>query len=343
VDEQNKPELRLFVSFDIEGSTHFKQSADEGSRVWGPFFRSFFEKFPGLVKRVESKILTDIGLPQSRSKLEVWKILGDEIIFQKPIIGGLDAFVGTVASRQALIEGTQLLRESGGDRERREKHDGVAYPSQLKATAWTAGFPNKNILLKNIGAGIAEDFIGPSIDLGFRISKLATPARMPISLTLAYMLAETLQDIRFRTQIHRHACGVELCYLGRESLKGINKDTENYPVFFLKTIEAVDTLASAEESLTGKANLINVTKFCKECNGFMGSPFVLNDIDGLFPFFDESNEAATQYIQSYKATLLPEKPTDLAQTIPEDAALSDLGKLTSIIDEAAQHLKDHPS
>ena len=78
-----------------------------------------------------------------------------------------------------------------------KKFNGGNSSLRVKGTAWVAGFPVRNIELyipKNMHKNKAEpecvrDFLGPSIDLGFRLSKKASEARLILSPSLAYLIA----------------------------------------------------------------------------------------------------------------------------------------------------------
>jgi hypothetical protein len=88
-------------------------------------------------------------------------------------------------------------------------------PLRLKGSAWLAKFPSPNIEvevpeLAKDGRTTPTDFIGPDIDLGFRLGKFAHPSTVCVSLDLL--------DVVLR------AANRELldCYLaGREELKGV--------------------------------------------------------------------------------------------------------------------------
>ncbi len=62
----------------------------------------------------------------------------------------------------------------------------------LKGSAWLAGFPVGNTVIR-LPQGVqegdeTEDYIGPSVDCGFRLSKHSTPHKLVLSIETAYLL-----------------------------------------------------------------------------------------------------------------------------------------------------------
>lgn len=345
MDPERRPAVHLFVSFDIEGSTRFKTHVKEGSKIWGPFFRTVFSAFPGIVQKCETDVYRNFldGNPgyrerfEERPRLQLWKTLGDEFVFEKQLIGGYDAFLGTLAACRALREGASLLRKAASDRESHSKDGKTLFPSQLKATAWIAGFPIKNIYLseperekstehgnpaaqgsspidseKEISSRGKVDFVGPSIDLGFRLAKLATPARMPISAGLAWMIAEIQSqalpkgqpDIALDILNQR----LPIYYLGREPLKGVDLDGEDYPVFCINTSNT-KPMERDEVSLIAECDSNRIASFCKGLfqapNSVIGQPFILNDDDGLFDFPAQESPEYEKYLAAYRSVSVP--------------------------------------
>lgn len=138
----------------------------------------------------------------------------------------------------------------------------------MKSTCWTAGFPfrNREVVLDpniNLRAGrvenyyresgkllnqhyrnpakskLAIDYIGPSIDTGFRLSGYATGRKMITSVDVAYLISMTQVD----GEIHR----LDFFYDGSVSLKGLLGGS-NYPIFWLD-MSTTDSLAKKEDKL----------------------------------------------------------------------------------------------
>jgi len=111
---------------------------------------------------------------------------------------------------------------------------------RLKGACWLAGFPYTNCPIepRKQQAALADgdqalllDFIGPSMDAGFRIAQLAEPKRLVLSADLAWMLFEAIHDTKIPSD------SFEIHYLGRKHLKGVGP-VDGYPVFAIGIPEA---------------------------------------------------------------------------------------------------------
>jgi hypothetical protein len=116
--------------------------------------------------------------------MSVWKYIGDEVLFTAELVRHEDAFVLAAAFRNALDEYCKVLRG-------KKKTDSLG----LKGAIWGAGFPVNNtivdteVAVADGGSKSVRDFIGPSIDLGFRLAKSADADRIPVSADVALMIA----------------------------------------------------------------------------------------------------------------------------------------------------------
>ncbi|MBM4343555.1 MAG: hypothetical protein FJ100_09275 [Deltaproteobacteria bacterium] len=210
----------FFVSYDLAGATEFK--AREPAR-WPAIFAAFYEV---AASEVETR------LPQSC----LWKFAGDEVLFYLRLEGGVPSLqVAVEAAYQAMIGALKGLAEKypkdwhGGasDAGPRQRH-GQAQLS-IKATAWTAAvgdgaavggagpaieldpMPNRMVIGLANGRGGGVDFLGPEIDAGFRIGKLAWPGILTVSAECAYLAFE------FGTPPFAKRMNI----VGYESLKGV--------------------------------------------------------------------------------------------------------------------------
>lgn len=154
--------LRLFLSADLAGSTAFKQASKP--EEWQQFFRGFYEQLPTYV--------ADYIRSSGAKDLPLWKTLGDEIVFSTELSASADVLPCVAAFRSAVAAYRREIRESPG--------------LDLKCAGWTAGFPVGNLRVPLAGGG--EDYIGPGMDIGFRLVKEAPPRRMHLSVELAYLL-----------------------------------------------------------------------------------------------------------------------------------------------------------
>lgn len=189
--------VRLFLSVDMAGSTQFKARFSDGES-WLETFRSFFTNFPlMLAGQVGFAFLEEGDTPS----VEVWKVMGDEVIF-----------VATPASVEELLLLLLALLRTMDTYESRFLED---LPLRLKGTAWLAEFGSRNIELEipelSGGEGVrAIDFIGPDLDLGFRVTKFARPA----CLALSFDVADLVLSAGNRDE-------VALYLIGAEELKGV--------------------------------------------------------------------------------------------------------------------------
>ncbi|TAJ73443.1 MAG: hypothetical protein EPO51_05450 [Phenylobacterium sp.] len=190
--------LRLFLSVDMVGSTEFKaRFTGQGSEGWLGIFQTFFTSFPLMAAgQVGLEFLDDDRTPA----IDVWKVMGDEVVF-----------VTTPSSAEEL---TSILIALLRTMQLYEERHFQQLPLRLKGTAWLAGFDGQNIEIEipelSSGAGAHLDFIGPDIDLGFRISKFARPGSLVISLDVL----ETVLGAR-------NAARAALYLMGKEPLKGV--------------------------------------------------------------------------------------------------------------------------
>jgi len=249
------PRQILFLSVDIIGSTSYKyirqKSNTEG---WLEFFESFFLEFHNFYfnEQLEERD------PSLVEKLKLWKGLGDEILFyievkeRKEVINVIKSF------REAVINYKEEIREK---------------KLSVKATAWIAEFPLNNKILRINGD---NDFIGPQIDIGFRLGKYATERKFVISVELALLL--TSRD-NSEGKLH-------FFYDERKNLKNV-KLPELYPIIWIemydKDIDELKILFPDEYSLHNikEKNSSKLRKFCKKViknsEHMLNIPILIND------------------------------------------------------------------
>jgi len=189
--------VRLFLSVDMAGSTQFKARFTDGGS-WLDTFRTFFTNFPLMLAGQIGFAFLDEGETPS---VEVWKVMGDEVIF-----------VATPESPETLVAMLLALFRTMNAYEQRYLED---LPLRLKGTAWIAEFGERNIELEipELSEGAhrrAIDFIGPDLDLGFRVTKFARPACVALSFDVADLVITAA-----------NAGDISLYLLGAEELKGV--------------------------------------------------------------------------------------------------------------------------
>jgi hypothetical protein len=189
---------RLFLSVDMVGSTEFKaRFTGQGAEGWLATFKAFFTNFPLMAAgQVGFEFLDDDRTPD----IAVWKVMGDEVVFTTQ-----PETPEEVTSVLLALLRTMRLYE--------DKHF-EALPLRLKGTAWLADTDGSNIEIEipelSSGQGAHLDYIGPDIDLGFRIAKFARPGTMVISLDVLEVILRA-----------RNGSSTALYLVGREPLKGV--------------------------------------------------------------------------------------------------------------------------
>lgn len=190
--------LRLFLSVDMVGSTEFKaRFTGQGSEGWLGIFQTFFTSFPLMAAgQIGIEFLEDDATPA----IDVWKVMGDEVVF--------------VAQPGSPEELTSILLALLRTMQMYEERHFQQLPLRLKGTAWLADFDGHNIEIEipelSSGTGAHLDYIGPDIDLGFRISKFAKPGSLVISLDVLEVVLGA-----------RNAGKAALYLMGKEPLKGV--------------------------------------------------------------------------------------------------------------------------
>lgn len=207
--------IRLFLSVDMVGSTQFKaRFTGQGSEGWLEIFRAFFCNFPlMLAGQVGFEFIEDEATPS----IDVWKAMGDEVIFAAEPKSADEA----VSILRALLRAMALYEGKYFER----------LPLRLKGTAWLVAFGTQNIELDiaELAAGDGArhiDYIGPDVDLGFRLGKFARPSSLVVSLDLLeQLLGATNADV------------LAFHLVGRDELKGVMFGRP-YPVVWASDADA---------------------------------------------------------------------------------------------------------
>lgn len=215
----------------------------------------------------------------------LWKTIGDEILFRKRIDDHAQIGNTIVCWIAAMSEVRTFLRSKNPRLD-------------IKCTAWLAEFPVQNKLIigpsgnhaaeldsddmQTVGDFIGQyesnfaqfpdtriDFVGPAIDVGFRLTALATSRKFIISLDVARFLAEL--DI----------ADLKIFYDGRTYLKGVANGVE-YPVFWID-MSTHDGIDKAEDSLQASEapSSTKIKRFCEAFYKDKGNPtyppFIISD------------------------------------------------------------------
>lgn len=254
-----EPEIKLFLSVDIYGSTNLKNTSSYSSIL--AFCKENKEIIKQLLEEKKISINDDFEITEDviynvirNSKIhkdwseiikelfndfnvefnnqlnkaqEVfpWKILGDELIYCIDVQGRQDIYDYTLAFYKALRIHDKKYSENPIIR--------------LKGSAWTAGFPIRNRIIETpipqlyLDSEFQKDYkyphidyLGPEMDIGFRIGKCTYPGFIVISLELAYFLTDEKTCNTPGEQFH-------VFNVGWEKLKGVWNDRK-YPILWLQ-------------------------------------------------------------------------------------------------------------
>lgn len=357
-----RPRLRLFMSVDITGSTHFKQlllshktstqHKDEfdgttASEPWLSPILEFYEQvsviFSTEWNKVAAHVESEIPNCKAGETPSIWKAVGDELIFTKVLTD----------HRQAYACITAWLATIQTYRKRIKEHSSGL---DLKSAAWIAGFPvnNAEIILdhqtsretpscddgdyiytnllrlheaeqaspESSSAKGIRDFIGPSVDTGFRVASVASPRKFVLSADLAFLLAHAAGNL----PLNWESTKLNFYYDGRIGLKGVTNGAP-YPIFWIDTFLS-DELIQIEDQIESRKNTpaSDVKRFCelfleKNKDTHVMRPFIMNDPDALFknppPKHLEKLQRLAQYWESGNAR---RKSEEDAQLKPEVSA-----------------------
>ena len=251
-NSNNSVKAILFFSVDIINSTKFKFQNKE----WKKYIKNFYDDFPETFKnkidtektnfkRIQVKNKKKVELPYPK----VWKYIGDEILFYEYINDFYEEVIfSIIAFRNAIIDYNQ----------------NVAHKLKVKGTVWFANinqeYDNYEIQTK-IGENQNHDFIGHSVDIGFRLSKFSDSEKLVISVETAILLIRdnylTLEDK-----------GINIYFDGTENLKGLKNDLGDYPKIWIdlmddKRIENDNELAYIKRQIQ-KTCLSNILRYCQK-------------------------------------------------------------------------------
>ncbi|EHQ08328.1 hypothetical protein [Leptonema illini] len=227
-----KSQLIAFCSIDVIGSTAFKTQKDRSEaseQAWFQFFQEFHED---MRVRIESA-----------GGWEFWKSAGDELLFTSEVLQKED-MVHLVNVLKAAID----RHNEGFQKQEKEKHLAV------KGAIWIAGFPVVNAVIKSKNPDIKPDYLGPSIDAGFRICKFASATRIAISVEAAYLLSSAVVSDQWNEMQ-----GIR--YGGETELKGVFGGNP-YPMLW---IPLKDPFEEAAFKLTGKPERLDRDDFIVYC------------------------------------------------------------------------------
>jgi hypothetical protein len=269
--ELREPELTsavyLFVSFDLINSTHFKTV----NQLWPLVLSRFY----------------DVATREAHtncSELNVWKLVGDEVLFYKVVSSANDLCADLNGIHRALLNCTEALR--------------VAFPKttgilSVKATAWIAkvdhigvgltpeelaGLWNDELLHRNIVIQSPvrpelPDFVGQEIDAGFRISSQSHRNVLVLSADLVMFLRE------HTTGKQREMDRIKL--VSFETLKGV-WNGRPYPVlWYYPEWSKIRSTFLYDEELAAGSKYLNALKHSHPNDGNLDLSFLARVYEDL--------------------------------------------------------------
>lgn len=354
-----KPRLRLYLSADIIGSTAHKQSRLGAlGQVGASQEASWFTTIQGFYFEAQQSFRTTWNALKEKYSAdehfgdppELWKTVGDEVIFTKLLTDHRQ--VATVI--QCWIETVSLLREF---LHRDSTRLGI------KSTVWLAGFPfrNKEVvlsgesfsaqepiddyyrengqILNRLYSGTATgrvlvDYIGPSIDTGFRLTSLASARKLILSVEVAYILALTAPVKASPIE------SIQLRYDGQVQLKGV-LGGGGYPVFWID-LSGTSSADALEDKLTNSAtcNRDDIREYCDafffEQQDSIFPPFIIADNEVVLrdtpPWYEDHHR---NLIKNFYASLTqPAEPDEPAEVSPDFSERFD--KFEQLLSEIAK-------
>lgn len=299
-----RPKQLLFIGADIVGSTSLKQTmiqTTEGTALdantkWFDLIQEFYIRLSELFLHEADPL--DAEAPHLRSlKLpKVWKTVGDEVLFWTEVTDSRQLPHIVNAWRRAICRLREELRER------------YALPAlDFKCTAWMAHFPWRNKMIfssptgmfaqredyvertnlhimyryfspRGLPADVVLDFVGPGIDLGFRLATTATLRRFTISNDVAYMLARAAVDggVEHGLRIH---------YEGLRTFKGVHGGSE-YPLFWIDmsdggSIEDYDSELRAKQPCRDEDIVTFIDTFYGERRNYVYAPFIVSETEEI--------------------------------------------------------------
>lgn len=336
------PQIRLFLSVDIFGSTNLKNTKNYMNLLsrysdlqkihdriinkptdtsknsndsiiyeileteeldWTKIIKNTFLDFHNMfIKELNEK------------NLFLWKVLGDELIYSLKLDDGEDLQKKLLAFYKTLRNYDKQLCDKKSIR--------------LKGSAWVASFPIRNKVIEIPSPQLyfnednkyikypypKEDYLGPEMDIGFRIGKCVAPGFIVVSIELAYLLGSVNSSDQFR-----------LGNVGWEQLKGV-LGGRHYPIYW---IALPDSYKENEDYTYNEYYLWEI-----ETNKFLSKWHEIKESD-------KSLLVEAKKAQSDIKDIITKLPSDLGVCIPYFSNELKDGNVDKKILELLEKLKDY--
>jgi hypothetical protein len=308
-------QYRLFASVDVIGSTGYKSS--NPSRKWLETFDYFLSEFPNALlsqygyefdERLQSDLATYpriVAMAENPAVwLTPWKFIGDEILF----VTDIECHEQVAVHILVFMKAIKVFGAAWAE-------DTPPVPLRLKGAMWLAEFPitNQEVEL-DVGEYRLKDYIGPSIDAGFRVAKHAEEGRLMLSPDLALVMLDAVDQLEWTKEGEFFPV-----FHGREILKGVLQNNP-YPLIYLHMDGGKP---SSEERLLGIAPVSDWTrlrdylrKYLDHHTPAIRRPFFPNDPDPAYRAVpvDLANELRLAYYERDEDTSIPAMTAELPPT-----------------------------
>lgn len=154
--------IQLFLSFDIVGSTQYKESNKDN---WVEMVKEFYKKSEEEIKGIDKSF-------------KVLKYMGDEVLFYREINNYSDINNSVKTAYKTLHFLADWV-------------ESISNKLSIKSTIWMAPIDNQN----NFSIHDNKDFIGIHLDQGFRVAgNFAKRRQLALSFEISYCLAKGDKD-----------------------------------------------------------------------------------------------------------------------------------------------------
>ena len=305
--------LCVFFSVDLEGATAYKVETrtQKGDEDWCAVFERFYVDFPEQFLSIYKPI--DVEGVADATRPSLWKFVGDEILFFSPLTDSRHTLEHLNAFSNAITKYNSKLEDS---------HVNV----RCKGTAWIAGFPVNNRIVLIPGFGDADarniDFIGSSIDCGFRLTKFSSSRRLVVSLDLLWMFVASYKACSKNTLAYK---GITFRYYGEHVLKGVFSG-KAYPVFWLDLASGEDIIEDEWLPSPVVCKHDDIVKFCEKVVGRMKKsdfirPFIIDDTARLFDKMPDGFKEQREALPAYKKEGNKNIPSNAERQVVKDVEL----------------------
>jgi isopentenyldiphosphate isomerase len=222
----------LFFSFDLVNSTAFKTSYVD---KWHKVFTRFYE-------------LTQNKLKAYYNDISLWKYIGDEVLLYLRVSKLEQLYDSPLFATKVMNEVSEILYNEIPESKKQLFIKGTLWIAsvkyqkpeeigQISNTYVPKNIPKNIVYLSErtpswLSGGQNIDFLGPDIDLGFRISKYAQKSKLLISAELAYILNRKSGEINnYQRNERKYEVNNRLKIVSFEKLKGIWNE-RRYPIIW---------------------------------------------------------------------------------------------------------------